>query len=370
MLAPGGYGGLERVVQSLCLGLKRSEHAVHVAAVSPEPNTAASLLGPLETAGVVGHPVILPSRAYLHERQAIARLIEQLTPDVVHTHGYRPDVLAGSVARRAGIPTVTTMHGFTGLNWKLRLYERLQRGMLGGFDAVVAVSHPLADELARSGVPAERLHVIPNAWVELQVPLGRAAARRELHLAAGGAKVIGWVGRLSREKGADVLLEALARLGDPPVTLAVVGDGAERRALERQAERLGVSSRIRWCGAVRDAGRLFAGFDVFVLSSRSEGTPIALFEAMAAHTPIVATAVGGVPDVVTPRMALLVPPEDPTALANAVREVFHAPRHATARATCARTRLFTRFEPRRWVDAYETLYRGICRRASLAAVSS
>src|SRR5204863_178583 len=125
---------------------------------------------------------------------------------------------------------------------------------------------------------------------------------------------VGWVGRLRPEKGADVLLAALPLLADLPLVVSVVGEGRQRPQLQQSAARLGLGDRVRWLGNVAEAGRLFAGFDVFALSSRTEGTPIVLFEAMAARTPIVASAVGGVPDVVSPREALLIGADDPAAL--------------------------------------------------------
>ena len=173
--------------------------------------------------------------------------------------------------------------------------------------------------------------------------------------------MIGWVGRLTQDRGLDLALRILAVLRDLPVTLAVVGDGPERAALERLASRLEVAERVHWCSSVPDAARLFAAFDMFLLSSRAEGTPMVLFEAMAARTPIVATAVGDVSDVLPRGTALVVPPDRPDTLAHAVRSVFDNPRHATARATAARTRLLTHYEPQRWLDAYEALYGAVRR---------
>jgi glycosyltransferase involved in cell wall biosynthesis len=120
-----------------------------------------------------------------------------------------------------------------------------------------------------------------------------------------------------------------------------------------------LADQVRWCGAVSDAAQLFKGFDVFVLSSRTEGTPIVLFEAMAAGTPIVATSVGGVPDVVSSREALLVPPDDPGALADAVRRVWADPVAAAARARRARERLETGFALAPWLASYDRIYRSL-----------
>jgi glycosyltransferase involved in cell wall biosynthesis len=116
---------------------------------------------------------------------------------------------------------------------------------------------------------------------------------------------------------------------------------------------------VRWLGNVAEAARLFAAFDVFALSSRTEGTPIVLFEAMAACTPIVASAVGGVPDVVSPAEALLVTADDPAALAQAIRSVYADPAAAAHRARLAHERLASDFAPGPWLERYERIYRSV-----------
>jgi glycosyltransferase involved in cell wall biosynthesis len=138
-----------------------------------------------------------------------------------------------------------------------------------------------------------------------------------------------------------------------------VGDGREAGALRARAERLGVAGRVRWHGAMDGAAALFPGFDAFVLSSRTEGTPMVLFEAIAAGVPVVATRVGGVPDVVGEAEARLVQPEDPAALAAAVDDVRRGPDAAARRAAAARARLEARFGADAWLAAYESLYAGL-----------
>src|SRR2546427_575165 len=177
-----------------------------------------------------------------------------------------------------------------------------------------------------------------------------------------------WAGRLSKEKGPDVLLDALVHLTDLPLSVSILGDGRESRSLAARARQLGVERHVRWHGIVPDAGRRFAAFDVFVLSSRTEGTPIVLFEAMAAGVPIVATRVGGVPDVVAPTEAALAAPDDPLALAAAIRTVYHDPAAALARAHRARERLRRDFTVPAWLDRYAEIYR-LLRRATPAAVA-
>ena len=361
LIAPGDVGGAERVVHALASGQRRAGHRVTVGAVlsNGADHRSHPFLAPLERAGVETILLRVPPRAYRRERSACVELCRRLRPDVVHTHGIRVDVVDAAVARRAGMPTVTTVHGFTGGDFKMWVYERLWRRALRGFDAVVAVSRPLARDLERTGVPPGRLHAVPNAWPADDLPpFPRYEARQQLAVPDGRFHV-GWVGRLTPEKGADVLLAALPLLADLPVVVSVVGDGRGRPQLQAAAARLGLGDRVRWLGNVAAAGRLFTAFDVFALSSRTEGTPIVLFEAMATSTPIVASAVGGVPDVLAPQEALLVGPDDPAALAQAIRAVHADPAAAAERARRAQQRLGSEFAPGPWLERYERIYRSV-----------
>lgn len=354
--APGQVGGLESVVRGLALGLGARGHQVAVFASMAEDPADNSFTRALQRGGVEVHSLRGASRNYLQERAAIRRLIAGFGPSVVHTHGYRADVVGLAAAWKGPARRLTTVHGFTGVDWKNRLYERLQFRAFRKFDAVVAVSRPLFDRIRASGVRRERVHLIPNAFAADRPSLERETARQALGLPREGF-IIGWVGRLSREKGMDVMMEALSVLADLPVTVAVLGDGSERAVLEAQARTLGVAGRIRWLGVVPEAAGFFPGFDLFVLSSRTEGTPVTLLEAMAARVPIVASAVGGVPDVISEREGWLVSSENPVELAAAIREAWSQPEDRDGRAQAASRRLAEHFATARWLDRYEALYR-------------
>jgi glycosyltransferase involved in cell wall biosynthesis len=364
--SPARVGGLEEVVIRLASGLRGRGHDVAVAAVfSGDPGTH-PFLDALGAEGVTVHPIVVPPRGYRQEVKALRGLLDSLRPDVLHTHGYRPDVLHAGSARRLGIPAVTTLHGFTGGGWKNRVYERLQLRSVRRSDAVIAVSRPMAERLSAEGVPEGRVHILPNAWSARGEVMEGAEARERLGIPQAAFHV-GWVGRLSHEKGADVLVEALRQdaLGDlaglPEIAVSVIGDGPQRAELERAGlEHPGVE-KVRFHGAVPDAGKLFRAFDLLVLSSRSEGTPIVLFEAMSAGIPIVATTVGGVPDVLGKDDAILVPPEDPVALAKAIRSVMGDPAGARARALHALERVEKDFSPGPWLDRHEALYGSLLR---------
>ena len=357
--APGEAGGLERVVETLAPGQVNAGHRVTVLAVVGRGEPRSNPLRKLrEGTGVDLHVAPLPPRAYRKERRVTARLLASQEPHVVHTHGYRPDVVDSGVARSLGFPTVSTVHGFTGGGLKNRFYEGLQRKAHGRMDAVVAVSRPLARHLEREGLPRERIQVVGNAWSEDPDFLPRDEARRTLKCPDGDLH-LGWVGRMSREKGPDLLVDALRHLDGVPVRVSMVGVGAVLPRVQQRAREGGVSHLVGWHGLLPDAVRYFQAFDVLVLSSRSEGSPMVLFEAMAAGVPIVATAVGGVPDMVSSREALLVPAEDPAALAEAIRQVAADPEGANARARSAHARLRREFNVERWVAAYDEVYRAV-----------
>ena len=321
----------------------------------------------VERAEAAGVPVerLTCGRNYLRERRELGRFFAASHPGLVHTHGYRSDVQAGAVAQRFSLPVMSTVHGFTGGGAKNRLYERIQRRSLRRFGGVIAVSRPLVESLVASGVARERLHLIPNAYQPGERVLSKADALAELKLSLpAGAFVIGWVGRLSREKGPDVLVDALGLLTNANVHSVVAGDGPDRPALERRAAALGISERLHWLGVTPNISRCFSAFDCFALSSRTEGTPIALFEAIAAGVPVVASAVGGVPDVVSQGEAILVPPDDPPAFARALRDVALDSPGAADRAARAMARLHTERSIGPWLDEYEAVYRRLVSRTA------
>jgi glycosyltransferase involved in cell wall biosynthesis len=312
----------------------------------------------LREQGVPVHPILVPRRGYLQERREVRRLLHVSRPDIVHTHGYRSDLLDSGIARSMGIPTVTTIHGSSRMSWRTALYEAIQFRLLRRFQAVVAVSRPLVADLHRARVPPDRIRLVPNAWGGLSHPWPRVVARNALGLPLD-AFVIGWVGRLIPVKGCDIFLRAMQQLRDLPVHASIIGGGPEQERLQALVAEDGVRERVHFHGYREEAAKLFSAFDVWVLSSRSEGTPLVLFEAMAAGVPIVATDVGGVGDVVSEAEACLVPPKDPSALAACLRDI-HAGRLRTReRVTAASKCLVEHFGTEQWIDRHVEVYQSL-----------
>lgn len=205
---------------------------------------------------------------------------------------------------------------------------------------------------------------MPNA-LDAAVPLDREAARRELGLPAD-ATVVGWVGRFSPEKDPQLFLRAFATLRRAEATrvdgargdvLAVlIGDGPEMHACRQLADELDIASCCVFPGMMRDAGRLFRAFDLFVMSSQTEGTPVAALEAMRAEVAVVATAVGGVPQVLRDDAGWLVPPGDDAQLAVQMANALDDDDDRRRRVLLARRRLHDEFGMTTWLDTHLSLY--------------
>jgi glycosyltransferase involved in cell wall biosynthesis len=236
--------------------------------------------------------------------------------------------------------------------------------------AFVAVSGPIRDELARAGIPADRIRSIANGVDTRRFSPVEDPERRRLRraLALPPVPVVLYSGRLAPEKGVDLLLGAWAearRLGVEG-TLCLVGEGPERHALERRARDLGVLGAVRFAGTAADVLPWLRAADAFVLPSRQEGTSVALLEAMACAVPIVATDVGGT-RAAAGEAALLVPPDDAAALAAAVRGLLEAPRRARALGRAGRARATERYGIAEVARRHLDLYREVAGERSHAA---
>jgi glycosyltransferase involved in cell wall biosynthesis len=255
---------------------------------------------------------------------------------------------------------------------KTRLFRALERALSGITDVPVAVSGRVRDELAEMKVaPRDAFRVVPLG-LELERftrPRGRGALR-SLAGWADTDTVIATVGRLVPIKDLATFLRAAARVaGERAATrFAIVGDGDLRAALEAEAASLGLAGRVHFFGWRSDLEDVYADADVVVNSSRNEGTPVALIEALAAGKPVVATAVGGTPDLLAEGAhGTLVPAGDPDALARAIADVLADPAAAAARARTGQRHVLATYSSERLVRDIDSLYRELLHKAPAAA---
>jgi len=354
--APGTVGGLETVVVSLATGLARRGHQVTAAVTITHTREPHPFVDRLRAGGV---RVFLPPERRLAERREVIAIAEETGAGIVHSHGYRSDVLVRSARSAIRRPIVSTVHGFTGTSVKGRFYEWLQLRALRGFDGVIAVSRPLGTQLGESGIGPDSLRVIPNGFAPAGGTLTSAEARARLIPGSPvRGRLIGWVGRLGPEKACDLFIEALATIRDAEWTAVIIGTGPERPRLEVLVRERGLEDRLVWTGSIALALELFPAFNVFALSSRTEGTPMVVLEAMAAGVPVVASAVGGVPDLLDDGSAgWLVTPGDPAALGGSLRQALDNGAEGRRRVERAQARIRDVYAVDPWLDRCEEVYR-------------
>ena len=295
------------------------------------------------------------------------RMLRAYRPDIVHTHTAKAGILGRLAARLAGVPIVVhTYHGHVLRGYfgraKTAFFRLLEQVLSYGSDGIVAVSEAVRDDLASLGVAdRERIHVIPLG-LELERVSGalpRGALRREAAFPET-APLVGIVGRLVPIKDVPTFLRAaaLVRSACPEARFAIVGDGEERGRLEGLARELALDGALRFYGWRRDMAEVYGDLDLVVNSSRNEGTPVALIEALAAGRPVIATRVGGNPDVLAEGAhGTLVPAGDPEALARAIVEALASPPAALARAAAGRRQVLAKHSVARLVDDMDRLYR-------------
>ena len=248
---------------------------------------------------------------------------------VLCCHGYKAALLGRLAARRRGIPVVSVSRGWTGESLRVRLYEALERLNLRWMDRVVCVSEGQAARVRGAGVPAGRTVVIPNAIQAERFahPNPEYRGRLRAFFPTPPRRVVGAAGRLSPEKGFGILVDAAARVadGDPDVGFVLFGDGPLRAKLARQVAVAGLAGQFVLAGFRHDLDCFLPFLDLLVLPSFTEGMPNVVLEAFAAGVPVVATAVGGTPELIEEgQSGYLVPPGDPAALARRIGNVLAA----------------------------------------------
>jgi len=298
--------------------------------------------------------------------QTLTRLMRASRPDVVHTHTTTAGGLGRIAARRAKVPvTVHTFHGHVLSGYlsgpQTRALTAAERALAKRTDALVSVSTRVRDELLALGIGRpEQWRVVPlglELGDLLRGPAERPASRAALGLPPGG-QLVGIVGRLAAIKDHGTFLEMAAKLASArtDVSFVVAGDGSLREALEAKAKSL-LGNRIRFLGWATDLPVLYGALDVVVLTSRNEGTPVALIEAGAAGLPVVATDVGGVAEVVRDGASgFVVPPGDAAALAARLGTLLDDPEAARAMGLAGREWVRARFSSGRLVDDLTALY--------------
>lgn len=286
----------------------------------------------------------------------LMRIIRRFRPDIVHTHMAKSDGIGLVASWLLRVPVrLSTLHGASA--WRVRFLPSLaSRLVVHCAHCVIPVSVAVGDHACRlSGLPRSKMVVIPNAVDVSRFPVDAATKRPS-------PPIVGMVGRLNAVKGHDTFLSsaAIIHAARPDVRFEIVGEGELHDALVERCRALGLTECVRFTGFTDDIPGVMRRFSVLAMPSRHEGLPRVLLEGMAAQLPIVATAVDGIPDAITHgEQGVLIPPDDPPALADAVLGLLNDLERAVTLGRNARQRVAREFDPgeanRRTVDLYRQL---------------
>jgi glycosyltransferase involved in cell wall biosynthesis len=349
-----GLGGLEKQVSLLARGMDRSRFDVTVISLSEGGAWAKTLAA----AGIRVEQIARRGRGDWRRLLALARLFRALRPDLVYSFNYEANAYARLAGLAASVPIlVAGVRGVYVSVW----YRRLEALLVRFTECMVCNSDAIRrDVIDRLGVPARKVIVIPNA-IEVAPPASlaeRTAARCALGVMEDEC-LVGTIARLDRVKDLGMLVRAAALCRKSPQSLrfCVIGGGPEEAALREEVHRSGLDARVVLMGERPGASALLAGFDIFVLTSKSEGLPNTVMEAMAAGLPCVCTRVGGCPELVTDGVTgYLVPQGEETALAERIRELASDPAARARMGRAARQVIETRFPVGLLVSRTESLF--------------
>ena len=258
----------------------------------------------------------------------LSSFLAQGSFDLVHTHGYFADIIGIAASKIIGMPCISTCHGFISNDLKLKFYNTLDCFALRFCKRIIADSENIKKNLVRSGIRQSGITVIPNAVPEAQrtktFNADREKKRQSLNI-HDKEFVLGYIGRLSPEKGVVHLIEAgtiLAKSGIP-VKILLIGEGSQVEELKTLARNKKFASDVIFTGFQHDIENWLPAMDVFILPSFTEGTPLALLEAMSCEIPVIATCVGGIPQLIVNGFnGILVTPGKADELAQATKRIF------------------------------------------------
>ena len=356
LVASPFVGGPERQMIGLAKALRGTDRSIFLG--FPE---GGALDERLREEGLESHLLTCGGRPLLRSVGEVAETFGRLQPDVVVTHGYKPDLIGLLAARRAGIPQIAVSHGWTGATFRVRVNEAIDKLVMRAARRVVAVSHRQGQRVKDAGVSGDRVVVIQNAVYASRFQGRDASARREMEafFPEVPRQIVIAAGRLSPEKGFDDLVRAARTVVDrmPDVGFLLVGDGPLRKELEGAVQAASLTGHFAFTGFRPDMDRLMACADLFVQSSHTEGLPNVVLEAGACAIPIVATAVGGTGEVVEDGVqGRLVLPHRPEELARCMLEMLSDPDGARRMGEAARQRIATEFTFAAKAAAYRRMF--------------
>lgn len=362
LIAPAYFGGAERVVLNLVDSIDTMRFNVIIGMFVNEHFPENEFLDRVRKKSLTTRIFWLKRTFDVDNIPRLVKFIRSEDVALIHTHGYRSDILGLVAARLSGRPVVATIHGFVPNDTRVRFYERADRIALRFFDRVFPVSDQIGNYLKLCGIRDEKIQIIRNA-IPVNDNAGTVTAS-SLHKPEGDF-LIGVVGRLSPEKNIPGFLEVARKLSGKyeRFRFVIVGDGPERNCLEGLTMKLELSGKVQFTGFLTDMEEVYAALDMLVISSSMEGIPLTALEAMRHGIPVVSTRVGGVPEVIDHEVnGLIVDAGDMDALSRAIETlVIDNDKYMTISRN-AREKIRREFNSSSWINKIQESYESVLRK--------
>jgi len=363
LIAPTHFGGAEKVVLNLAESIDRSRFNIVIGAFVNVHFPKNDFVARIREKQVPLKVFWLKRTCDVGNIPRIAKFIRSRDIDILHTHGYRSDIVGLLAARITSRPIIATIHGFVPINARLRLYEQADLIALRFFDRILPVSDRIGESLCRSGIGRDRITTVRNA-VDINEPgrLGDLRESRHPLKRSDRDVLIGIVGRLSPEKNIPGFLDVARRLAEKygRLKFVIVGDGPERSCLEGLTMRMKLDGRVRFTGFVEEMERIYMALDILVISSSMEGIPLTALEAMRHGIPVVSTRVGGIPEIIEHGVnGLIVDAGDMEGLGREVESLVMDSGKYLAISQSARERVRREFNRSLWIEKIQNCYESV-----------
>lgn len=371
-ITPAGFYGAERWVLALANNFASDSIVCDLAVTEegPEQDLSVAKYYPKQAGDV--HYIPMKSRFDFGAVNQLVRIIKDRNIDIIHTHGYKSDILGIVAAKRAGIKCVSTPHGFAkNAGIKLALFIFFGNVMLRFFDAVVPLSDELMRDMERLKIPKRKTHFIRNGvdLRDIDETLNQIEKHQDSTTNTKDTKYIGFIGQLIPRKGIPDLIEVFDMLhaSDKSLKLLLIGDGQQRQELESMVATKKSHANIEFLGFRQDRLELLNQFDLFVMTSSLEGIPRCMMEAMAVGVPVVAYDIPGVDQLIEHEVTgLLAPLGDKEALRAQCERILTNTELAEQLAKAARAKVDEKYSAARMAKEYVAIYEQLLGDGTLA----
>ncbi len=361
LIDSGGMYGAEKVVLTLLKELQDSQYPGILGCIRENENERLQIASEAEKEGIRVQYFTMRRGLSFSGLQNIRKFIEDQDLNLVHSHGYKSNIFLSLLPGR-NFKAVSTVHGWAkqSAGMKGKLYEFLDALALKRMNKVIAVSKAVLKDLAERGLKRDRVNLIYNGIkINTDISFFDRLSIRQKYGIPPDVFVIGAVGRLSQVKGHSYLIEAMPSIlkERPDCRLVIAGDGPLNKDLEFLIKKLNLAGNVKLPGYVGEIEPFLAMIDLFAMPSLSEGLPISLLEAVASGKPVLASAVGGIPEVIhSSDHGILVPPADSSSIAGAVKSLFSEKDRMQRMSTLGREFVRSQFSSVRMADDYLSVY--------------